>query len=263
MLRANGQLAQLRGEVAQLKATVEELARRLARNSQNLPAPSADPPQAGSQRVRREASGRRPGGQPGHAGRTRALVPVTRSVVIHACAVRALSAPMAGRGSPARAASGDGDPTRATGDHGVSVASSGLPGLWRSDPGGVACGHSHGRIRPAGAGDHGTVHGGVSSLQTHHPDDTGRPFGVSIGLGTVANLEQATVQALAEPVAEARASVRAQPAAYLDETGWREGRQRAWLWTAVTAWVTVFVVRRWRSAKVAQEPWASGAGGGW
>ena len=75
-------------------------------------------------------------------------------------------------------------------------------------------------------------------------------FGVSIGLGTVANLEQATVQALAEPVAEARASVQAQPAAYLDETGWREGRQQAWLWTAVTAWVTVFVVRRSRRAKV-------------
>jgi transposase len=39
----------------------------------------------------------------------------------------------------------------------------------------------------------------------------------------------------------------------LDETGWREGRARAWLWTAVTAWVTVFVVRPSRSAKVAQE----------
>jgi transposase len=78
-------------------------------------------------------------------------------------------------------------------------------------------------------------------------------FGVSIGLGTVANLEQATVQALAEPVAEARAFVQAQPAAYLDETGWREGRQRAWLWTMVTTWVTVFVVRRSRSSTVAQE----------
>ena len=76
---------------------------------------------------------------------------------------------------------------------------------------------------------------------------------MSMGLGTVANLEQATVQALAEPVAEARAYVQAQPAAYLDETGWREGRQRAWLWTAVTAWVTVFVVRR-----VAQ--WQGGPG---
>jgi transposase len=49
-------------------------------------------------------------------------------------------------------------------------------------------------------------------------------FGVSMKLGTVANLEQATVRAVAEPVAAARAYVLAQPPAYLDETGWREGR---------------------------------------
>ena len=76
---------------------------------------------------------------------------------------------------------------------------------------------------------------------------------VSRGLGTVAHLEQATVQALADPVAEARAVVQAQPAADLDETGWREGPPRAWRWTAVTAGVTVLVVRRARRAKVAQE----------
>jgi transposase len=78
-------------------------------------------------------------------------------------------------------------------------------------------------------------------------------FRVSMALGTLAHLEQATTQAGAAPGAEARAHVQAQPAASLDETGWREGRQRAWLWTAVTAGVTVCVVRRFRSAKVAQE----------
>jgi transposase len=78
-------------------------------------------------------------------------------------------------------------------------------------------------------------------------------FGVAIGLGTVANLEQATAQALAEPVAEARAAVQEQPAAYRDETGWRAGRERAWLWTAVTAWITVCAIRLSRSATVAQE----------
>jgi transposase len=58
---------------------------------------------------------------------------------------------------------------------------------------------------------------------------------------------------LAEPVTEARTYVRAQPATYLDETGWRERRQRAWLWTAATTGVTVLVVRLSCSAKVAQE----------
>ena len=68
-------------------------------------------------------------------------------------------------------------------------------------------------------------------------------FGGQMGLGTIATLEHATVQAVAEPVAEARAYVPQQPVAYLDETGWREGQQRAWRWTAVTEWVSVFVVR--------------------
>jgi len=78
-------------------------------------------------------------------------------------------------------------------------------------------------------------------------------FGVQMGLGTIATLEHATVQAVAEPVAAARASGQQPPAAYLDETSWRAGQQRAWLWTAVTAWVTVLVVRASRSGKVAQE----------
>jgi transposase len=54
-------------------------------------------------------------------------------------------------------------------------------------------------------------------------------------------------------VADVQTYVRAQSIAHLDETGWRAGRTRAWLWVAVTAWVTVFVVRLSRGAKVAQE----------
>ena len=78
-------------------------------------------------------------------------------------------------------------------------------------------------------------------------------FGLPLSLGTIAKLEQATVEAVAAPVAEAQTYVRAQSVAHLDETGWREGHTRAWLWVAVTAWVTVFVVRLSRGAKVAEE----------
>jgi hypothetical protein len=42
-----------------------------------------------------------------------------------------------------------------------------------------------------------------------------------------ASLEQATAQTVAEPVAEARSYVQEHPAMCLDETGWREGQQRA------------------------------------
>jgi transposase len=78
-------------------------------------------------------------------------------------------------------------------------------------------------------------------------------LGIPLSLGTLANLEHATAQALAVPVAEAQTHIREQSIAHLDETGGREGWTRAWLWVAVTAWVTVFVVRLSRGAKVAQE----------
>ena len=44
-------------------------------------------------------------------------------------------------------------------------------------------------------------------------------FGLPMSLGTMTNLEHATTQALAAPVAEAQIYVRTQPVAHLDETG--------------------------------------------
>jgi transposase len=41
--------------------------------------------------------------------------------------------------------------------------------------------------------------------------------------------------------------------AHLDETSWRQGGKRAWVWVAVTSWVTVFVVRMSRGGHVARE----------
>jgi hypothetical protein len=80
-------------------------------------------------------------------------------------------------------------------------------------------------------------------------------FGPALSVGTSDNREQATVQALAAPVGEARVAGQAQPAADVDETGGRAGRQRVWLWTSVTTWVTGFMVRAARRAHVAQKLW--------
>jgi transposase len=79
------------------------------------------------------------------------------------------------------------------------------------------------------------------------------PFGVPMRLGTIRTLEAATVDAVAAPVAEARAYVQKQASVSMDETGWRPGHQRAWVWVAVTTWVTVFVVRLSRGGKVARD----------
>jgi transposase len=71
------------------------------------------------------------------------------------------------------------------------------------------------------------------------------------GLGAMPHLAQAPVQAVAAPGAAARADVRTPPVAHLEETGWREGRARAWWWVAGTAWVPAFVARWSRGATVA------------
>src|SRR3954447_1419406 len=78
-------------------------------------------------------------------------------------------------------------------------------------------------------------------------------FGVPMSVGTISPLEQATTEALAASVEEARTYVHAQAVAHLDETSWHQGSKRAWLWVAVTSVVTVFVVRLSRGGQVARE----------
>jgi transposase len=59
--------------------------------------------------------------------------------------------------------------------------------------------------------------------------------------------EQAQSAALAPVVDEARAAVQQAETVNIDETGWRQAKQRAWLWTVVTAALTVFRIDRTRS----------------
>jgi transposase len=78
-------------------------------------------------------------------------------------------------------------------------------------------------------------------------------FGVPMRVGTISQWEQATTAAVAAPVEEAHTYVHAQAVVHLDETSWRQGSKRAWLWVAVASWVPVFVVRMSRGGHVARE----------
>jgi transposase len=77
-------------------------------------------------------------------------------------------------------------------------------------------------------------------------------FGVPISPAAVCDLQEKTADALESVVREAHTHVAGKPA-NVDETGWREGRTRGWLWVAVTARVTVFLVRLSRARKVLGE----------
>jgi transposase len=77
-------------------------------------------------------------------------------------------------------------------------------------------------------------------------------FGVDLAVGTVAAIEQVVSTAREPVVVEVQAAVQRAAVANLDETGWRERRKRVWLWTVVTATLTVFHINASRGGKVAQ-----------
>jgi transposase len=75
-------------------------------------------------------------------------------------------------------------------------------------------------------------------------------FGVPLGVGSVATLCQDVNAALTDPYEAVRAQVEAETHANVDETGWKQAGERRWLWVAVTALCTFFVVAKQRSAAV-------------
>jgi transposase len=254
---ARAYIRALETRVAALEATLAPLREQLKQHSRTSSRPpSSDPPQALVQRLRRAPSGRRPGGQPGHEGHARELVPVEQvAVVIPVKPERCWRCQQPLQGE-------DWQPKR----HQVAEIPPMQPGVMEYQlpqlvcsacgaatraevPAEVPVGGFGPRLQAITAWCTGAYHRSKRTTQTVLKD----LCGVSLGLGTMAHLEQATVRAVAAPVAGARAYVPQQPAAYLDETGGREGRQRAWLWTAVTAGVTVCVVRLSRRAAVAHE----------
>ena len=230
---------------------LQEQLNQTSRNSSRPP--SSDPPP--SERPRRPRSQRRRGGQPGHPGHTRTLVPVDEVdavVVIKPAQCTHCQAPLSGE-----------DPTPWR--HQVIEIPPIKPVVteyqWHQLVC-VACGEVSRAPWPAGvpSGTYGprvqatvalcTGAYRLSKRTTHQVME--EVFGVPMSVGTISPLEQATTEALAAPVEEARTYVHEQEVAHLDETSWRQGGKRAWLWVAVTSWVTVFVVRLSRGGDVAR-----------
>ena len=251
-------LEALIARVAALEATVKDLTEQLQQDSRN----SSRPPSSdGSSRKRRErrrrqSSGRAPGGQPGHPGQTRALLPVEE--VDEAIPLKPSScatcqhefigeAPWPHRHQvieipPIRPVMTEYQVHRLTcelcGDTTVADWPHGTP---------------TGLVGPRAQAIASLCTGASRLSKRTTPRLLDDLFGLSLSGGTISNLEAATTGALAAPVEEARAYVQEQASAHLEETGWREGGKRAWLWVAATTWVPVFWVRLSRGGQVARE----------
>jgi transposase len=251
---AQAYIGTLEARVATLEDMVRTLQEQLNQSSRNSSRPpSSDPPQ--SQRPTRPRGQHRRGGQPGHPGQTRTLVPVEdvdEVVVLKPEQCRGCHAPL----------SGD-DPTPFR--HQVLEIPPIKPVITEYQWHQLVCPECGETTRapwPAGvpSGTYGPrVHATValctgayrlSKRTTQHVMDD--LFGVPMSVGTISQSEQATTEVVAGPVEEAQTYVHEQKVAHLDETSWRQGGKRAWLWVAVTNWVTVFVVRLSRGGQVAR-----------
>jgi transposase len=78
-------------------------------------------------------------------------------------------------------------------------------------------------------------------------------LGLTISVGMICRLERQSADELEAPVEELRQYVREAAVAHIDETSWWQGRDKMWLWTAVTRLVTVFTIAPSRGADVARD----------
>ena len=242
-------------EVARLRAQVLELAERVSQHSQNSSRPpSSDPP--GVSKRAREASGRKSGGQPGHRGQGRELLSVEEVdevVEVKPEVCGRCGHPLVGSDAvPVRHQVTEVPPvvSKTTEYRLHTLACPECGERTRAElPDGVSWGRFGARVQGMVA----VLSGGYRLSKRNIVGILQDFFGVKLSLGTVSALEEATSAALEEAVEEARGYVREQSVVNIDETGWKEGGKKAWLWVAVTSLVRVFVVRLSRGGKVAQE----------
>jgi transposase len=76
-------------------------------------------------------------------------------------------------------------------------------------------------------------------------------FTLSISTGMISKLERQSAVALEAPYNELATSVLEAEVVNIDETSWRENRQKAWLWATVTSLCTVFTIAKNRSGEIA------------
>jgi transposase len=251
--RLRAENATLKKRLAVLEALVRDLRSRLKVNSTNssMP-PSSDKPWA--VKPKKAPTGRRPGGQPGHPGKTRTpyrpdevdhLVPLVPSRC-GKCKHRFRTEDMLG------------DPLR----HQVVEAPPVVAEVWEYLLHQALCpdcgemtwaelpeGVPTGLIGPRLQAIYALLTGRGRLSRREAPEIVGSILGEKavVSPGTVSAMERQTSEALKAAFDEALEAVRRSPVVNADETGWMEGRKRAWLWCAVTDALKVFRIDRNRS----------------
>ena len=247
---------ELRQRVAPLEARVQELEARLARNSGNSSRPPSSDPPGSPPPAPPKRTGRQRGGQPGHEKHSRPLVSrerVNRTIKVKPETCRRCGDALAGDDpEPFRHQVAEVPKVIGTVDeyqlHALFCPKCGISTRALLPPG-VPTGNFGPRLQAMVSVCSGAYRMSKRQIEELIEDF----FGVPVSLGSIANLEQATSDAVAAPVAEVARALREEPVVHADETGWFERSKRAWLWVAVTAHLALFIIRARRSTRVAKE----------
>jgi transposase len=238
-----------------LEQRIADLEERLGKNSTN----SSRPPSTDHPSVKRPppapASGKKRGGQPGHRRKARPLVPPEQLRQVFECK------PLRCRWCKDALAGDDPEPIR----HQVAEVPPVAPvvdeyrlhrlvcprcrtSTCAALPPGVPTGAFGPRLRAILSVLAGGYRLGKRPIR-HLASDL---LGLTISTGMIARLERQAADELEAPVEELREYVRQASVAHIDETSWWQGRDKMWLWAAVTRPVTVFVIAPSRGADIAR-----------
>jgi len=248
---------ELRAQNAKLVAIVEALEKRVAEleaklrqdsSNSNRP-PSSDPPWK-PRPSRPKPEGRRRGGQPGHPGASRALLPVEQVDEV----VPVFPDVCGGCGTDLRRRARKSRNLAIPGRHQVVELPPIKPHVTEFQLHGVrcACGRVTRAELPRGvpASTFGPRVHAIAALLSGRfrrscretRDAFAELFGLVLSLGTVAAIRRRVSDALRTPYREALTAVRRASVLNVDETSWRIGGALAWLWIAVSQTLAVFHV---------------------
>ena len=247
-VRLRDELASQQARMAELEARVAELTAHLRQNSQTSSRPpSSDPPSA-PPRPQRPRSERKRGGQPGHRGHHRPLKAVTEvdAVVEHRptlcpCCRAALPPEAPTIGQPQRQQVWELPAWRPTvTEHQYPAVC--CPTCQRvveaERPADVPSGAFGPRLVSLAA----LLNGRYRLSKREVGELLADVFEVPMSDASVVGACEHVSAALEAPYAEAQAAVEAASHANVDETGWKQGAQRRWVWVAVTTLLTLFRV---------------------
>lgn len=242
--------------ILSLEQRIADLEERVNRNSTNSSRPPSSDPPSVKRRPPAPASGKKRGGQPGHARHTRPLVPPAQVRQVIDCK------PPQCRWCGDALSGDDPGPIR----HQVAEVPPVVPvvdeyrlhrlkcprcrtSTCATLPPGVPTGAFGPRLRAI----LGVLAGGYRLGKRPIRQLVFDLLGLTISTGMIARLERRGAEELQAPVEELRQFVRAAAVAHIDETSWWQGRDKMWLWAAMTKGATVFTIAGSRGADVARD----------